>query len=296
MLRDQIRLHLIVVIFGFTGILGKLITLDAELIVLYRMSIAGLALGFLLLLGMDKKNFNQKLRLKCLATGVIVGLHWYFFFESIKVSNVSVALVSLSSTALFTSILEPIFHRKKFQVYELIFSLLIIAGMAIVLSFEYAYARGILFGIISAFLASLFTVINSKFVINNSSVTISFYELIGGAAFMLLLITFTNYPMLSNIPGPVDVFYILILALVATALAFVISVSVMRKLSAFTVSLTINLEPLYGIILALLIFGQDEFMSSGFYAGFVVILGTIMLNAYLKRRDRKQRAEFGIQK
>lgn len=296
MLRDQLRLHAIVIIFGFTGILGKLISLPAELIVLYRMGLAGLALGLLILWRKAKPELKRSAIVKYLLTGFVVGLHWFFFFESIKVSNVSVALVSLSSAALFTSFLEPFFHKRKIHSYEVIFSLLIIGGMAIVLSFEFEYIRGILYGILSAFLASLFTVINSTFVKSNSSVVISFFELIGGCLFILVAISFIDYRLLNTLPNEADIFYLLLLAIVATALAFVVSISVMRKLSPFTVSLTINLEPLYGILLALLIFGQDEFMSKGFYAGFVIILGTILLNAYFKRRARMKGAEYRMQK
>lgn len=287
MLSQQIRLHLIVLIFGFTGILGKLIELPSELIVLYRTAIACLALGFLLVFGKSMVKTEGRLKLKWFFTGFIVGLHWFFFFESIKQSNVSVALVALSSTALFTSVLEPLITKRKMKLYEILFSVLIICGMVVILRFEFQYIKGISFGLISAFLASLFTVLNSKFVVKQSSVNISFYELLGGACFMLALITIISSDTLVIFPSISDTIYLMILAIVATALAFVVSISVMRKLSPFTVSLTINLEPLYGIILAVLIFGQEELMSIGFYTGFILILSTILANAVLKKRERK---------
>jgi len=287
MLSQQIRLHLIVIIFGFTGILGKLIELPSQLIVLYRMTLACLTLALFLWKNKSLQISNVKSIRKWFFTGFIVGLHWFFFFESIKQSTVSVALVCLSSTALFTAILEPVFHRKKFLLYELVFSLLIIVGMIMVLRFEFQYARGIFYGVLSAFLASLFTVLNSKYVVNNSSALISFYELMGGACLILVLILLFDIQSLTIIPSLTDIIYLLILAIVATAIAFVVSISVMKKLSAFTVSLTINLEPLYGIILAVIIFGQEELMSVGFYIGFSIILGAILLNAILKKRQRK---------
>lgn len=287
MLSQQIRLHLIVLIFGFTGILGKLIELPSELIVLYRTTVACLALGLLLIFGKTIIKTANRIKLKWFFTGFIVGLHWFFFFESIKQSNVSVALVALSSTALFTSVLEPLITKRKMKLYEILFSLLIIIGMVVILRFEFQYIKGISFGLISAFLASLFTVLNSKFVINQSSVNISFYELLGGACFMLVLISTISSETLLVFPSLSDMIYLMILAIVATALAFVVSISVMRKLSPFTVSLTINLEPLYGIILAVLIFGQEELMSAGFYTGFILILSTILANAVLKKRERK---------
>lgn len=287
MLSYQIRLHLIVIIFGFTGILGKLIELPSHLIVLYRMTLACLALALFLWKNKSFQIRETALIRKWFLTGFIVGLHWFFFFESIKQSNVSVALVCFSSTSLFTAILEPIFYRKKFLLYELVFSLMIIVGMIFVLRFEFQYALGISYGVFSAFLASLFTVLNSKYVINNSSTVISFYELMGGACLIFALILFFDIDTLSTIPSLMDIIYLLILAIVATAIAFVVSISVMKKLSPFTVSLTINLEPLYGIILAVIIFGQEELMSVGFYIGFIIILGALLLNAILKKRQRK---------
>ena len=224
----QVRLHVIVLIFGFTGILGKLIELPASFLVLYRMIIASVALALFLLATKTSFKVDRSTRVKWLLTGIVVGVHWFFFFESIKVSTVSVALVSLSSTALFTSILEPIFHRKKFKLYEIGFSLLIIVGMVFVLSFEFKYWLGILFGIISAFLASLFTVLNSRFISEAKASLISLHELIGGAFFVFVLVLFFEFPKTGLvIPTWSDVFYLLLLGIVATAVAFVVSVQVM---------------------------------------------------------------------
>lgn len=281
----QVRLHLIVLIFGFTGILGKLIELPASFIVLYRMIIASIALALFLFAKKTSFKVGKSMRLKWLLTGILVGAHWFFFFESIKVSTVSVALVSLSSATLFTSVLEPLFHKKKVKPYEIAFSLLIISGMVLVLRFEFNYWLGIVYGIISAFLASLFTVLNSRFVAEAKPSLISLYELIGGTFFVFALMLFFEIPKTGLIlPSFSDLLYLLLLGVVATAVAFVVSVQVMKKLSAFTVSLSINLEPLYGIIIAVLIFGQEELMSVGFYVGFGLILSTILLNAYFKRK------------
>jgi len=288
MLSYQFRLHLIVIIFGFTGILGKLIELPAQLIVLYRMAMACITLAIVLYYTKNKFSGDRISKRKWFFTGFIVGLHWFFFFESIKQSNVSVALVCFSSTALFTAILEPLFYRQKFKLYELLFSFLIIVGMVLVLRFEFRYALGISFGLLSAFLASLFTVLNSRYIIGNSPSLISFYELMGGAFLVLVSMIIIDTNTLSIMPTSMDFIYLLILAIVATAFAFVVSIGVMKKLTAFTVSLTINLEPLYGIILAVIIFGQEEFMSIGFYIGFSIILVTIIFNAILKKQKRKK--------
>lgn len=288
----QLRLHAIVLIFGFTGILGQLIQLPSLLIVIYRTAIASLALLVFLWWKKSKSNATGMTKLKWLGTGCIVGLHWFFFFESIKLSTVSVALVSLSSTALFTSILNPIFKKTKLAWFELVFGVFIIIGMSLVLRFEFQYVEGIFFGIICAFLASLFTVLNSQFVTKNDSNIISVYELTGGCIFILLISLFSDSSQLMIIPTIEDIFYLLLLGVVATAVAFVVSIQVMKQLTPFTVSLTINLEPLYGIILALLIFGSEEVMSAGFYLGFALILSTILINAWIKKRMRK--AQFNI--
>ena len=282
-------MHLIVLIFGFTGILGKLIELPANHIVIYRTIIAFVTIGFYLKFAGVSIGAPWKQVRKWLMTGFIVGLHWFFFFESIKLSTVSIALVSFSSTALFTSLIEAIFRKKRPELNELLFSIMIIIGMAMVLSFEFKYAKGILFGIIGAFLASLFTVLNSKFVESSRPSLISLYELMGGAAIILLLSMIIDPgSFATNIPQLSDIFYLLLLGIVATAFAFVVAIQIMKRLSPFTVSLTINLEPLYGIILSVIIFGQEELMSGGFYIGFAIILFTLLANAYFKKIKRNE--------
>jgi drug/metabolite transporter (DMT)-like permease len=185
-----------------------------------------------------------------------------------------------------------IYRKKKFEVYELLFSGFIIVGMSMVLSFEFQYVKGIVFGIIGAFLASLFTVLNSKFVEDHRPSQISFYELMGGAI-TILVISFIVDPsfLMTSIPSSSDLYYLMLLGVVATAFAFVVSIQIMKNLSPFTVSLTINLEPLYGILLSLVIFGEEEMMSGGFYAGFVIILMTILANAYFKKKKRLVNSE-----
>lgn len=286
MLKYQLRLHAIVFIFGFTGILGKLIQLPAELIVLYRTSIATVVLaaysGFYG--GFPVVALQQ--RIQWLLTGIIVGIHWYFFFLSIQLSNVSVALVCLSSTALFTTLSEAVILKKKIRPYEVVLAILVIAGMCLVLRFEFRFILGISAGILCALLAALFTVINSRFVEESPPLQISVHELFGAAITTAVLIAMTGPEKFGLLPSASDMVYLLLLAIVATCIAFVVSISVMKKLSPFTVSLTINLEPLYGILIAVLIFGKEEVMSAGFYVGFAIILSTVLVNAYMKKKER----------
>jgi drug/metabolite transporter (DMT)-like permease len=289
-LKYQMALHAIVLVWGFTGILGKLISLDAYSIVWYRMLIA--FAGLLI--------YAKVIRLpimvdpltlgKYLGVGFIVATHWILFFESIKVSTVSVALATMSSATLFTAILEPLFYRRKIIGYEMLFGVLVIAGLVMIFNFESSYYQGISLALLSAFCASLFTTINGKFIGNGEkSRVISLYEMLGGVIGITLYFVLTGeLGIWESLPSGADLGYLLILGLVCTSLAFVISVEVMKHLSPYTVSISINMEPVYSIILALLFFGEEERMSPGFYAGALLILSTILVNAYLKRRQRRQ--------
>ena len=281
-------LHFIVVIFGFTGILGKLITVPSDALVWYRMLIASLSLGgFLILKGKSLKMSKRGL-LFTLATGLVIAAHWVTFFEAIKQSNVSITLAALASTSMFTAILEPLFFKRKIQAYEFLLGALVIVGLYFIFQFETENKVGILIGLVSALFASLFTVINGKLIKQYDSSRISFYELSGGVIGLSIysLLRYQGLPDFSMSQS--DWFWIILLAVFATAFAFVVSVEVMKELSPFTVSLSINLEPVYGIILAFFIFGEDEQMSFGFYLGTAFIIGSLFLNSYLKKRMRKK--------
>jgi len=281
-------LHFIVVIFGFTGILGKLITVPSDALVWYRMLIASLSLGgFLILKGKSLKMSKRGL-LFTLATGLVIAAHWVTFFEAIKQSNVSITLAALASTSMFTAILEPLFFKRKIQAYEFLLGALVIVGLYFIFQFETENKVGILIGLVSALFASLFTVINGKLIKQYDSSRISFYELSGGVIGLSIysLLRYQGLPDFSMSQS--DWFWIILLAVFATAFAFVVSVEVMKELSPFTVSLSINLEPVYGIILAFFIFGEDEQMSFEFYLGTAFIIGSLFLNSYLKKRMRKK--------
>ncbi len=288
--KDYLLLHFIVIILGFTAILGKLISVSAEEIVWFRMSIAFFGIFIYMLLARINIITSKANTGKFLATGLIVAAHWITFFLSIKLANVAIALVCFSSTAFFTALLEPLIFRRKIIVYELLFGAVVVVGLAFIFSFEIQYIEGIVYGIISAFLASLFTVINGVFIQKNSSMLISLYEMLGGvigvSTFFLIRGDFsTNMFVLST----ADWGWLLLLGLVCTTFAFAASVYVMRALSPFTVSLTINLEPVYGILLALLIFGDSEKMTPGFYVGGALLLLVVLSNAYLKKKQKQKR-------
>ncbi len=270
---NTIKLHFIVVIFGFTAILGKLIHLPAPQLVWYRMLIA--TVSFLVYFAIKKRNFkiSPYQVLKIIGVGLIVTAHWITFFGAVKLSNVSVTLGCLASTTLFTSFLEPLFFRKKVNKTEVIIGVLIISGLYLIFQFQAEYWEGIICATSSAFLAGLFTVLNRKLVAKHPASVISFWEMLGGLIGITIFLFFSDGFNSAIIhPTTSDLFYLLILGVICTAFAFVIQVDVMKQLTAYVVALTINLEPVYGIILAFLFFGDSELMSYGFYAGTLIII------------------------
>ncbi|WP_291117503.1 DMT family transporter [Flavobacterium sp. UBA6135] len=302
MLNDNIKsylhLHLIVFIWGFTAILGELISLDALPLVWFRMI---MAVGFIVIYFLFKKQslfISKKLLLLFLFLGLVIALHWLTFFKAIKVSNVSVTLACLSTGAFFTSFLEPIFYKRRIVWYEVLFGLVVVFGLYIIFNFEGDYYLGIVLALTSAFLSALFSVLNGKLAQKYDPTVISFYELSGGVLCFSIYLLFTNsFSAEFFTLQPSDWMYLIILSSICTAYAFIASVKVMKFLSPYTVMLTINLEPVYGIILALLIFKEKEQMSSGFYLGAVIIVVTVILNGivkyYLKRRAIAKKVNLG---
>jgi drug/metabolite transporter (DMT)-like permease len=286
-IKSYLHLHLIVFIWGFTAILGALISLDALPLVWFRMIFA---VGFISIYVYFKKislKISTKTFIQFVFAGLIIALHWFTFFHAIKISNISITLACLSTGAFFVSLLEPILYGKKIVFYEVFFGLLVVAGLYIIFDVEANYFWGMLTALTSAFLSALFAIINSKFIKTHDATVISFYELSGGVVFFtfLLLVSHSfssDFFMLS----PKDFMYLMVLSSVCTAYAFIASTSVMKFLSPYTVMLTINLEPIYGIILAVLIFEEKEEMCFEFYIGAFVILFTVLMNAVLKYRKK----------
>ena len=244
-LKSYLHLHLIVFIWGFTAILGALISLEALPLVWFRMLFAVGFIGIYIYYKKISLKVPIKIRMQLLFSGLIIALHWFTFFHAIKISNISITLACLSTGALFASLLEPILYGKKIVFYEVFFGLLVVLGLYIIFNVEGNYFWGMimLFG--------------ERF----------------SAEFFQLSIK--------------DLLFLLLLSSVCTAYAFIASTSIMKFLSPYTVMLTINLEPIYGIILAVLIFQEKEKMSFEFYIGAFIILLTVLLNALLKSRKLK---------
>lgn len=220
-----------------------------------------------------------------LGVGALIALHWIAFFGAIKASNVSVTLGCMASASLFTAFLEPLFFRKKLKTSEVLLGLMVIGGLWTIFRFEAHYATGIALALLAAFSAALFTVINGRMIRTRGAGLISFYEMLGGTIGISIFFLFQEgVPEgLFQMQGS-DLFYLAILGLICTAFAFMASVHVMKVLSPFSVSLTINMEPVYGIVLAFLIFGEEEKMSLGFYLGTVLILLALFTDVWMKRK------------
>lgn len=284
---SYLHLHLIVFIWGFTAVLGALIKIEALPLVWYRMLFASIFIFIFI----KFKNINLKitvpLLLRFLLAGLVIAVHWYTFFEAIKVSNISVTLACMSTGAFFTSLLEPIFFKRKIIAYEVVMGLIVIIGLYLIFNVESKYVYGILLALISAFLSASFSIINGKLAKEYDSTVISFYELLGGVFFFSIFILFSGSFSLGYFEITwKDFVWLLVLSTICTAYAFIASVGVMKYLSPYTVMLTINLEPIYGIFLALLVFGEKEKMNSQFYIGALVILSTVILNGILKNRQK----------
>lgn len=285
--RNLIILHLTVFVWGFTGILGALITIPATQLVWYRVLIAFASLFIYFKVAKIPLKVSKTVFLKLFFTGAIVGLHWILFFQSIKSSTVSVTLVCLSSLTLFTAILEPILKKQKILIFEIVVGLVIISGIYMIFKFESRYTEGIIYGLLSALCASIFSIINSKQIQNRPAPIISFYELIGAWVWISIYLLLSDGYTASMKLNLDDLLYLLVLGTVCTSVAYVAGVAVMKELSAFRVALITNLEPVYGIGLAFLFFGKSEQMTPGFYAGAIIIFSAISIYPIIKNRAKK---------
>ena len=286
-LKNYLHLHFLVFIWGFTAILGALISIDAIPLVWYRMLFAVIIVFIYFIIKKKPLRIGPKALLKFLISGIIIAVHWIFFFSAIKVANVSVALIALSTGALFASFIEPLFFKRRINFLELLFGLIVIAGLYLILNFEGGYTLGIIYALIASFLSVLFSVLNGLFVRKYTAEVISFYQLLFGVGFITLyILVTTGFTMDQFALKSSDFIYLFILSSICTAYAFIVSVKIMKHLTPYTVILTLNLEPVYGIILAVIIFGEKEKMSTQFYVGGAIILLIVIINGILKNKKK----------
>lgn len=274
-----IQLHVAVLLAGLTGILGKLISLNEGLLVWYRLLITAVSLWILALLRRQDIRIGRRDLWRIFGIGGIAALHWVAFYGSIKYSNVSIGLLCFSAIGFFTAIIEPLLMRHRLDWVELLLGLLVIAGIFLIFQVDPHYKTGIGIGLASALLAALFPVLNKRILRRVPAATVTLYELSGG--FLVLTVLMPLYlwlfPAPSLLPGWADLGWLLILSWVCTVLAFNLGMLALEKISAFTVSLSYNLEPIYGILLAFVLFREDKYLNKGFYLGLLIILSSIVL-------------------
>lgn len=283
------RLHLIVFLWGFTAILGKLIHANAEVLVFYRMLFASVFLYlFIRIIKKDSIKVSKKLLLKLVGIGSLMAFHWLFFFSSIKVSNVSIALSCLGTSTLFAALLEPLIFKRKIDVSEIVMGIVIVICISLIFKVEFQYKLGIIYGLICALLGTIFSVFNGKLYGKTSSGNIIFYEIFGGFLVISLYYVFSGHISQVGEISYRDLALLTLLASVFTAYPMFESVNLMKYISPFTLILTVNLEPIYGIILAFFIFGESEKMSAVFYGASLVMILAIVINGVIKARKKSK--------
>jgi len=288
-----IQLHVAVFLAGFTAILGKLITLHEGMLVWYRMLITAVTLMALLYFKKELQRLSLKNIFKIFSVGAIVALHWLTFYGSIKYSNVSVSLTCLSAIGFFTAFLDPLIMKRRIDITEVFLGMLAIAGIYLIFDFYPQYKLGILFGIISAMLASLFPILNKNLLKEFSPKTVTLYEMCGGVIALIFILPFylKMFPAEYYFPTISDWLWLLVLSWLCTVFAFILSLNALKKVSPFTANLAYNLEPVYGIILAFIIFKENKYLSAGFYYGLGLILLAVILQmlrvVWKARGDRR---------
>ncbi len=292
MVRHYLTLHLLVLIWGFTAILGMSIEIPSVEVVFYRTLIACVVLlGYILIRRKKLTPIFDRGGLFQLGTGVIIAAHWILFFLAARVSNVSVCLAGMATTSLWTAFLEPFYHRKRVQPFEVFLGFMALVGMVVIFNVAFDFWLGLLLAIISALLSAIFTIINAEFVKKERDpFVITFYEMLGAVVSIILF-----FPFYSSLRGGLvleitwmDFLWLALLAVVCTVYAYSISVQLMKHISPFTMNLTVNLEPVYGIVLAVLIFGSREEMSAGFYVGTSLILMAVLAYPLFNKTFRRK--------
>ncbi|MCU0402535.1 MAG: EamA family transporter [Algoriphagus sp.] len=294
-IKDYFLLHFIVLIWGFTSILGLLISLPALELVFYRTLLAAVGVGLVMVWRKQNMLVPSAQLIKIAGVGVLISLHWIFFFWSAKVSTASVCLAGMATTSLWTAFVDPIVNRTKIKWYEVALGLMVISGLVVIFQFESGYWLGISLALLSAFLSALFSVFNARLTFRHTPYQITLYEMAAASLFALLFMPI--YSEFLNDGAPIqwqwkgkDWFWILVLSGVCTVYAFSASVELMKRVSVFTINLTINLEPVYGILLAVLVFGEKEKMTPQFYFGTLIILISVLIYPVLNYWNKRKKA------
>ena len=293
--KDYFLLHFIVLIWGFTSILGLLISLPALELVFYRTLLAAVGVGLVMVWRKKNMLVSPAELIKIAGVGVLISLHWIFFFWSAKVSTASVCLAGMATTSLWTAFVDPIINRTKIKWYEVALGLFVISGLVVIFQFESGYWLGLSFALLSAFLSALFSVFNARLTFRHTPYQITLYEMAAASLFALFFMPI--YSEFLNDGAPIqwqwkglDWVWMLVLSGICTVYAFSVSVELMKRVSVFTINLTINLEPVYGILLAVLVFGEKEKMTTQFYVGTLIILISVLIYPVLNYWNKRRKA------
>ena len=281
------QLHVAVFLAGFTGVLGRLISFNEAMIVWYRLLIASVTMWILYGLRKKIRRIDISDTLAICITGFIAAMHWVTFYGSIKYANVSVALVCFSSVGFFTSLFEPIVVKKAPDPGEILLGLLTLCGVLVIFHLDTQFKTGILLGLASAMLGALFPIFNRQFLRRINVETLLAWEITGGfiSLSLLLPLYLRHFPVSHFLPGLEDLAWLLVLAWLCSVVAFEFTLNALKRLSAFTVNLTFNLEPVYGILLAFLVFKENKMLGMGFYIGFSIIAIALIIHAWMVKRQ-----------
>jgi drug/metabolite transporter (DMT)-like permease len=280
-----IQLHIIILFWGLTPVLGKFISFGALDLVWYRLAIS--LVGLLLFMWYIKQPITMEIKsiIHIGLIGTTVGLHWFFFYHAIKVSNVSVTMAGFSTLTLFASLLQPLLLKKKFFWGDFVYGIILVIGLGIIFKFETDQLAGIIYGILAALTGAFFGVYNGKLIATHGAYKITFYEFIGALIFITIAkLGFDEKGFELPSIGISDGFGLIILSVLCTIIAFTWSIEILKHFSPLTVIITNNLEPVYGIVFSLLLFGDTEYMSSGFYVGAIIILISVFTYPLIKQR------------
>jgi drug/metabolite transporter (DMT)-like permease len=291
--KDYLNLHFLVFLWGFTAVLGKLISIPSVEMVFYRTLLAAVGMAALIVMTRGSFAVSKSDLIKVMITGFIVAIHWLTFFGAGRVANPSTSLVGFATCSFWAALIEPIAKRKRIQVLEIGLGLVVIIGLSIIFAGDFQYPLGLFLGIISGLTAAIFSVINSKLVVRVNAHIITFYEMASACLIILLFFpiyqnTWAEGGQLNLLPLWSDWIYLAIMAWACSVYAYSVAINLTKKLSVFFIQLALNLEPVYGITLALIVFGDKEVMGLNFYAGTIIIISAVAIYPFLKKRTETQ--------
>lgn len=291
MKKSYLILHLAIFLAGFTGVFGKLISLNEFPLVWYRVMISSIILFFTLRFFRVNRVDTRREAFKIAGAGVLITIHWLFFYASIKYANISIGVVCYCLTSFFTAIFEPLLNRKKFSVLQLLLSTLTLFGISLIFHFDASYQLGIILGIISSAFAALYTIYNERLVRWYDSKLINYYQMLGGVAVLtvLLPVFIGGFPTARLLPSTSDVIYLLLLSVFCTVGLYVLFAETLKRIPAFTVNLSFNLEPIYSIIIAFLFFNEGKEVNLSFYIGLLFVITSVVLQSFISMRIGKSR-------